>query len=87
MHPGSICAIYRSGKPNDEYDSPWKEALEKYLRPCLDFSFPAISAAIDWSAALEFLDKEFREIDRDADLGRQTLDLLVNVRLRDGTQE
>lgn len=32
----------------DEFDSPWKEALEIYLRSILEFCFPKAAAAINW---------------------------------------
>jgi hypothetical protein len=71
----------------DEYDSPWKEVLEKYLRPTLEFCFPEPAAAIDWDITPEFLDKELQEIVRDAAVGEQRVDKLVRVRLLDGSEE
>ncbi len=46
--------------------------------------FPAIHAAIDWARGVTFLDKELQQVVRDADLGRQTVDKLVQVWRRDG---
>ena len=74
-------------QPPDTYDSPWKEALEVYLRPILEFCFPAVGAAIDWDAGFEFLDKELQEITREAALGEQRVDKLIQVRLRDGSEK
>ena len=54
----------------DEYDSPWKEALEIYLRSFLELCFPQVAEAIDWDRGIEFLDKELQEGVRDADLAR-----------------
>jgi hypothetical protein len=54
-----------------DYDGAWKEALERYLRPFLEFCFPAAAKGIDWAVPLEFLDQELQEIVRDADLGKQ----------------
>ena len=31
----------------DDYDSPWKEALEQYLADCLALFFPAVHADVD----------------------------------------
>jgi len=73
--------------PRDEYDSPWKEALEIYLRSILEFCFPANVARVDWATEAQFLDKELQEITRDAALGEQRADKLIQVRLRDGTEE
>ncbi len=36
-----------SDKP--DYDSPWKEALERFFPEFLALLFPAIYAQIDWS--------------------------------------
>ena len=31
-----------------EYDSPWKEGLEKYFEQFVEYCFPEIYAKIDW---------------------------------------
>ncbi len=71
----------------DQFDSPWKEALEKYLQPLLEFCFPQVADAIDWRTAPEFLDKELQEVVRDAALGEQRVDKLVKVQLLTGGEE
>ena len=71
----------------DQFDSPWKEVLEVYLRPTLEFCFPHVALAIDWNAKIEFLDKELQEVVRDAALGEQRVDKLVKVKLLDGAEE
>ncbi len=71
----------------DDYDSPWKEALEIYLRSFLDLCFPHVAAAIDWDRGMEFLDKELQEVVRDAALGEQRVDKLIKVWLLDGREE
>jgi len=70
-----------------DYDGAWKETLEIYLRPFLELCFPAISALIDWSMPVEFLDKELQEIVRDSDLGKQRVDKLIKIRRLDGAEE
>ena len=70
----------------DQFDSPWKEALEKYLQPLLEFCFPSIAEAIDWRTNPEFLDQELQEVVRDAALGKQRVDKLIKVQLLDGSQ-
>jgi hypothetical protein len=40
-----------------DFDSPWKEALERYFPEFLAFFFPAAHADIDWRRGYEFLDK------------------------------
>ena len=71
----------------DQFDSPWKEALEVYLHSMLEFCFPRVAEGIDWSAPVEFLDKELQEVVRNAALGEQRVDKLVRVKLRDGGEE
>jgi len=69
----------------DDYDSPWKEAVETFLPECLAFFFPRAFAAIDWSRGHTFLDQELRQIQREAEHGRQVVDKLVQVYRTDGT--
>ena len=69
-----------------DYDNPWKEALGLYFQPFMAFFFPQIEANIDWSRGYEFLDKEFQQIVRDAELGRIYADKLVKVWQRDGSE-
>ncbi len=42
---------------SDEYDSPWKMALERYFPEFMEFFFPEVYTDIDWSLGYEFLDK------------------------------
>ena len=71
---------------HDDYDSPWKEAIERYLPEFMAFFFPAAHAAIDWSQGYVCLDKELRAVARDAELGRRLVDMLVQVTLTDGAE-
>ncbi len=73
-------------RPRNDFDSPWKDALQHFLRPFLEFFFPAIAADIDWSRGYESLDKEFQQIIRRAKLGKTLADKLFKVWLRDGTE-
>src|SRR5687767_2734603 len=70
-----------------DYDSPWKEALDRWFELFLAFFFPPIHHDIDWSRDYETLDKELQQVVRDAELGRRYADKLVKVWLRDGTEE
>ena len=63
----------------DDYDSPWKEALDFYFEAFLALLFPGVHAQIDWSRGYESLDKEFQQIVREAELGRKYVDKLVKV--------
>ncbi|MBI4870720.1 MAG: hypothetical protein HY814_04045 [Candidatus Riflebacteria bacterium] len=62
-----------------DYDSPWKEALERYFQPFLALFFPVAHEGIDWGKGHEFLDKELQKVVRDAELGRRLADKLVRV--------
>src|ERR671915_1692946 len=37
------------------YDSPWKEALERYFKDFMAFFFPTTHAGIDWTRGYKFL--------------------------------
>jgi hypothetical protein len=62
-----------------DYDSPWKEAIEAYLEDFLALLFPDVHRQIDWSRGYEWLDKEFQQVVREAELGRRYVDKLVKV--------
>ena len=66
----------------DEYDSPWKEAIEEWLEEFLGFFFPHVHGLIDWSRGYEFLDKELQQLVPESQLGERTVDKLVKVFLR-----
>ncbi len=70
-----------------DFDSPWKEILERYFEAFVEFFFPAVHARIDWSQPVEFLDKELQRVVRDARQQRRIVDKLARVRLRDGREE
>ena len=71
----------------DDYDSPWKEAIERYFADFLQFYFPAAHATIDWSQPINFLEQELRSVVRDAELGKRFVDKLVSVAVQGGRQE
>jgi len=71
--------------PPADYDSPWKEALARYLPDAFALFFPAVYAQIDWQQGYELLDKELQQVTRDAELGRRLADTLVQVWRRDGS--
>ncbi len=63
----------------DDYDGPWKEAIETYFEDCLAFFFPQAHLDINWMRGYEFLDKELQQVVPEAELGRRTTDKLVKV--------
>ncbi|MCW8138212.1 MAG: hypothetical protein KIT58_04835 [Planctomycetota bacterium] len=68
----------------DDRDSPWKEALERYLDAALQLLFPAAHAEVDWARRWEALDGELQQVVRDAELGRRLADKLFKVHRRCG---
>ncbi len=70
----------------DDYDVPWKDMIEDYFEPFMQFFFPQIHAEIDWSRGYEFLDQELSQVVRDAELGKRVVDKLVKVWTRSGNE-
>jgi hypothetical protein len=65
-------------------DSPWKKLIEQYFEQFMVFFFPDIHAMIDWTRGYEFLDQEFQQIVRDAELGKRLADKLVKAWEKNG---
>ncbi len=70
----------------DDYDSPWKEAVESYFPEFIEFYFPDASQQIDWACGYQFLDQELRAVVQDAELGKRFVDKLAKVALGDGSE-
>ena len=70
----------------DDFDSPWKDALQLYFQDFLAFFYPAIHADIDWTRGYDSLDKEFQQIVRRAKVGKGIADKLFKVWLLDGAE-
>ena len=64
---------------SDDYDSPWKDAIEHYFPEFLSFFFPLAHGEVDWSKEHVFLDQELLAVTPDAELGRRHVDKLVRV--------
>lgn len=62
-----------------EFDSPWKDILQRYFEDFMLFFFPQAHGEIDWTQQPEFLDKELQQVVRDAELGRRLVDKLVKI--------
>lgn len=71
----------------DDYDSPWKEAVEHYFSEFMAFYFPKAFKEIDWSKEHVFLDQELRAVVQDAELGKRFVDKLVRVTLLTGDEK
>lgn len=64
---------------NTDYDVPWKTFIELYFHDFMTFFFPVITADIDWSKPIRFLDKELQKVVRDAEIPKRYADKLVEV--------
>ena len=71
----------------DDYDSPWKEAVEHYFPEFIDFYFPSAYEQIDWTENPVFLDQELRSVVRDAELVKRFVDKLVQIKLLTGEEK
>lgn len=69
-----------------DFDSPWKEAIERYFPEFMAFCFPGAHAGINWARGYTFLDKELQQVVREADTGRRHVDKLVQVWRLDGEE-
>jgi flagellar biosynthesis/type III secretory pathway protein FliH len=74
-------------EPKTDFDSPWKDILERYFQEFIQFFFPAMYAEVDWACGYEFLDKELQQIVRDAELGRRLVDKLIKVFTREDEEK
>lgn len=62
-----------------DYDSPWKEIIERYFPEFMAYYFPHADGEIDWGEGYAFLDKELQRVVRAAKIGRRHVDKLVKV--------
>ncbi len=81
-----MCVDTVETQSGNDYDSPWKEALERYFSQFMALLFPQAHADIDWTLPHEFLDTELQQIVRDAESGRKHTDKLIKVFTRDGAE-
>ena len=72
---------------HDDYDSPWKEAVEVMLPEFMAFYFPDAAAHIDWQQPHRFLDQELQQIMPDAESGKRVVDKLAEVMLLNGDSQ
>jgi hypothetical protein len=73
-------------KQSDQYDSPWKDALDRYFKAFMALLFPDAHADIDWSHPPLFHDKELSKVVRDARVGKGTVDKVAKVRRLSGEE-
>jgi len=56
-----------------KYDSAWKKIIKKLFKDFLEFFFPDIYQAIDFTKKIEFLDNELKRSIRTAPWGTEPL--------------
>ncbi len=71
--------------PRDDFDGPWKEALERFLEPALALLAPELHRDIDWHRQVEFLNKELLRFLPEGGAGGGTVDVLAQVWLKSGS--
>lgn len=74
-------------KLKQEYDSPWKNVLDKFFKEFMQLLFPDYHALINWNITPEMLDKELAKVTHDAANRSKIVDKLVKVTLLDGNLE
>ena len=72
----------------DDFDGAWKNMLsEARFASFVAFFLPDIYDLIDWSHSVEFLEQELRAITRKSKRGQKSVDRLVKVWLKDGSEK
>jgi hypothetical protein len=71
---------------NDDYDTPWKDALTRYFPEFMAFYFPQAYAQIDWTVPHAFLEQELAQVVGDGEVGPRRVDKLVRVARHGGRE-
>ncbi|WP_144630984.1 hypothetical protein [Bordetella genomosp. 13] len=67
-----------------DYDSAWKEALERFLPQAIEMFAPDLHARVDWRQPPVFLDKELQDLASGNGRGRRHVDKLIRLDLASG---
>jgi hypothetical protein len=73
--------------PPDNYDTPWKQAIEHHFPEFMAFYFPQAHCQIDLLKGYSFLDQELQAVAQDAELGNRLVDKLVQVHRLSGQED
>jgi hypothetical protein len=79
-----IAKIETLANPRADYDGFWKEVIELYFQPFIEFFYPKAAQDIDWSRGFAFLDKEFQKLNRNGITGKNIVDKLVRIYRKNG---
>ena len=74
----------KSPQPNLDQDNAWKDMLDRHFPEFIEFFFPEIYAAINWSRKPVFLDKELAKLGPKHLKGKRLADKLAKVWLKTG---
>jgi hypothetical protein len=69
-----------------QHDSAWKDILDVYFPQALEVCFPELYDQIDWTREWTSLDKELQAITKDGETGKQYVDKLIRVYLKNGNE-
>ena len=72
---------------SNDYDSAWKDVIEKIFPDFMEYFYAEAFNDIDWSKKVTFLDKELNRIFKDHEVGKKRVDELVQVFLKDGSEK
>jgi hypothetical protein len=68
------------------FDSPWKEALDLFLRPLLAMLFPKVERDVDWAQGYEAFEQELRPLIPEGETGLRLADKLIRVHTLSGDE-
>lgn len=68
------------------YDTPWKNILDKYFCHFMEYCYPQAALEIDWSKGYESLDKELTKITHDVKSKNRVIDKLMKVYRKNGEE-
>ncbi len=71
---------------HNKYDTAWKIVLERFFSYFLLMVLPYIYDKVDWNYKPDFMDKELQQMMKGAAIGRQYVDKLIRVRLKNGKE-
>jgi len=78
----------RTSRVTDNYDEPWKAAIERLFPYMMQFFHPRLHARIDWDKGFHFLNDDLNKISSpEGKKGTRYVDKLVSVLMNDGNEE
>src|SRR5262249_9330199 len=84
--PGSLFygwVNFSGGQAMADYDSPWKEVLDRFFALVLAFLLLRAHDEIDWTEDHESLETELRKVLPESEIGPRRVDKLVKVYRKD----